>query len=90
MYMDLIEQTPQALPLHKENPSWLSVQDEDGSLSSLNAEEQNYVPEKKGRNLFFTNPSHYLFGQVSQHKVLSCVITLDAESRACSQNNPNL
>lgn len=53
MYMDLIEQTPQALPLHKGNPSWLSVQDEDGSLSSLNAEEQNYVPEKKRKKFVF-------------------------------------
>lgn len=72
MHVYLTEQPPQASALLQgEPPSWLPSQDEDGSLSSPNAEEQHYVPEKKGRNLACTNLSLCLFGEISSAQGLS-------------------
>ena len=84
MHVYLTKQPPQAPALLQgEPPSWLPSQDEDGSLSSLNAEEQHYVPEKK-EGIWFALIYPFVYLDKSlQHKVfLSCVITLDATQRS--------
>lgn len=80
MHMHLTERPPQSPALLQGEPlSWLPSQDEDGSLSSLTAKEQHYVPEKK-EGLWFALIYRFIYLEKSiQHKVfLSCVITLDA------------
>lgn len=92
-YMHRTERPPQSPALLQGEPlSWLPSQDEDGSLSSLTAKEQHYVPEKK-EGLRFALIYRFIYLEKSiQHKVsLLCDHTrCYATKPALSWNPPQL